>query len=52
MNLSIAEANEIIAEVKARDTALGRDMSRWWMYENHIKKQLVLPELLPQKLKE
>ena len=29
MNLSIAEANEIIAEVNARDTAIGRDMSRW-----------------------
>lgn len=36
MSLSIQEATEIINEVKARDTAIGRDMSRWWMYENHI----------------
>lgn len=34
--LSIQEAHQIIDEVKARDTAIGRDMSRWWMYENHI----------------
>ena len=37
MVLSIQEAEDIIAEVKARDTAIGRDMSRWWMYENHIR---------------
>ena len=37
MTISIQEAEDIIAEVKARDTAIGRDMSRWWMYENHIR---------------
>ena len=37
MVLSIQEAEAIIAEVKERDTVVGRDMSRWWMYENHIR---------------
>ena len=37
MVLSIQEAEAIIAEVKERDTFIGRDMSRWWMYENHIR---------------
>ena len=37
MTLSIQEAEDIIAEVKERDTAIGRDMSRWWMYENRIR---------------
>ncbi len=29
MVLSIQEAEDIIAEVKARDTAIGRDILRW-----------------------
>lgn len=51
MNLSIAEANEIIAEVKARDTAIGRDMSRWWMYENHIQTAARVARTIASKIK-
>jgi len=37
MSLSIRQALDIVSEIKQRDLLIGRDMSRWWMYENHIK---------------
>ncbi len=36
MSLSVKEAKNLITEIKKRDTSLGKDMSRWWMYQNHI----------------
>lgn len=51
MSLSIQEAKNIIAEVKARDTAMGRDMSRWWMYENHIVTAAKIAKTIASKIK-
>jgi len=50
MSLSIQQANEIIAEIKARDTAIGRDMSRWWMYENHIRTAANIAKTIASKI--
>lgn len=50
MTLSIQEAEDIIAEVKARDTAIGRDMSRWWMYENHIRAAANIAKTIASKI--
>lgn len=52
MSLSIQQANEIIAEIKARDTAIGRDMSRWWMYENHIRTAANIAKTIASKAEE
>ena len=51
MSLSIQEAKNLIAEIKARDTALGRDMSRWWMYENHIVTTAKVAKTIASKIK-
>ncbi len=37
MTLTIQQAHHIIEEIKQRDASIGRDMSRWWMYETHIQ---------------
>lgn len=50
MVLSIQGAEDIIAEVKARDTAIGRDMSRWWMYENHIRAAANIAKTIASKI--
>lgn len=51
MSLSVQDAKNIIAEVKARDTAIGRDMSRWWMYENHIVTAAYVARTVAAKIK-
>ncbi|MBE6444338.1 MAG: HD domain-containing protein [Alphaproteobacteria bacterium] len=50
MLLSIQEAEDIIAEVKGRDAAIGRDMSRWWMYENHIRAAANIAKTIASKI--
>jgi len=50
MVLSIQGAEDIIAEVKARDAAIGRDMSRWWMYENHIRAAANIAKTIASKI--
>lgn len=51
MGISIQEAKGIIAEVKARDASIGRDMSRWWMYENHIVTAANIARIIASKIK-
>lgn len=51
MGISIQEAKSIIAEVKARDASIGRDMSRWWMYENHIVTAANIARIIASKIK-
>lgn len=51
MGLSINEAKKIIAQVKLDDEARGRDMSRWWMYENHIVTAARVAQVIASKLK-
>lgn len=50
MTLSIQKAEDIIAEVKERDTSIGRDMSRWWMYENHIRAAANIAKTIASKI--
>jgi len=50
MTLSIQEAEDIITEVKERDAAIGRDMSRWWMYENHIRAAANIAKTIASKI--
>lgn len=50
MTLSIQEAEDIITEVKERDTTIGRDMSRWWMYENHIRAAANIAKTIASKI--
>lgn len=50
MTLSIQEAEDIITEVKERDTIIGRDMSRWWMYENHIRAAANIAKTIASKI--
>ncbi len=48
--LKISDAHQIIDEIKARDTAIGRDMSRWWMYENHIVTAAKIAKAIASKI--
>ena len=50
MVLSIQKAEDIITEVKARDAAPGKDMSRWWMYENHIRAAANIAKTIASKI--
>jgi len=48
--LLIQEAEVIVNEVKERDAAIGRDMSRWWMYENHIRAAANIAKTIASKI--
>lgn len=50
MSITIKEAEAIIEEVKERDTSIGRDMSRWWMYENHIRAAANIAKTIASKI--
>lgn len=51
MSLSIQDAKGLIAEVKERDASIGKDMSRWWMYENHIVTAANVARTIASKIK-
>lgn len=52
MSLSKEDALAIIEEIKQRDTFLGRDMSRWWTYETHIKTSAFIAQKIASKIDE
>ena len=51
MSISIQDAKDIIAEVKNRDALSGKDISRWWMYENHIITAARIAKIIASKIK-